>query len=528
MIMKINAGLQSILFKFNYKPMWLFLLFYFIINTLFLTKFPFVHSDEFWLSGLSRNIMETGNISVTETFFDLYPRHPHAIKTIFHLVQVFFIKIFNYHIFTIRLISLLCGILSLGCFFRLCLLITNSKKISFASALLLSFDIQFIYASHFARQEIILLFVLLCTLYSFFRHLDTHTLKHDIILAAITGTAIGIHPNSFIIAVTMVSMYFYQIWITKKFRFNNLVFFIMPLSIFALFFIALSFWCDPRFFFHYAAYGDQFGVLDPLISKIQEITLFYLKLFYQISGTYYTPNIKFQFFLFTAIIVLTIIKLACPQDRDQKHQTISILIAIIAVNFSIILIGRYNQTSIVLQFPLFYLLAAYLFKDLKAGLRKASILMIMAILLTNSYQNIFPFLGHDYQRYINEIAKAVPKNIPVLANLNCEPYFSQGKLFDYRNLAFLADHQITFKEYIRKNKIQYIIYPEEMDVIYQERPKWNGLYGSLTYYEDMIDFFHTNCRQVYQFSDPIYGIRIAPYINDKPWKIKIYQVLTWD
>lgn len=520
--------LKNTLYQLNYKFIWPFLLFYLVINTLFLTKFPFVHSDEFWLSGLSRNMMETGSISVTETFFDLYPRYPHAIKTIFHLLQVLFIQLFSYSIFTLRFISLIFGILSLGCFFRFCLLITNSEKLSFAATLLLSVDIQFIYASHFARQEIILLFILLFSLYFFLSHLEIHTLKHDIILGAITGTAIGIHPNSFIIALTMALTYLYQIRITKKISFHNLAFFIMPLSIFALFFIGLSLWCDPKFFFHYAAYGDQFGVLDPLINKMQEIKLFYSKLFYQISGTYYTPNIKFHFFLFTSVIILTITKLTYTRNQYQRHQIISILISIIAVNFGIILIGRYNQTSIVLQFPLFYLLAAYLFQDINKGVRKASILIILAALLINSYHNISPYLGHDYQNYINEIAKAVPKNVPVLANLNSEPYFNHGQLFDYRNLAFLGDHQTSFKEYLRKNKIHYIIYPEEMDVIYQERPKWNGLYGSLTYYEDMRNFFRTNCRQVYQFSDQIYGMRISPYINTKPWKIRVYQVLTWD
>lgn len=48
----------------------LLIVFYFSINLYFLTDFPFVHSDESWLSGLSRNILEKGSFGVTEAFFD--------------------------------------------------------------------------------------------------------------------------------------------------------------------------------------------------------------------------------------------------------------------------------------------------------------------------------------------------------------------------------------------------------------------------------------------------------------------------
>jgi len=97
--------------------LYFFLLLFFIANLLSLTKFPFIHSDEPWLSGLSRNIMENKNYSVTETFFDLYERNPHAIKSIFHTIQIFFIKLFGYNIFSIRLVSLTFGVLSLLYFY---------------------------------------------------------------------------------------------------------------------------------------------------------------------------------------------------------------------------------------------------------------------------------------------------------------------------------------------------------------------------------------------------------------------------
>ena len=79
--------------SFSKNKILIILLFiYFLVNLSFLTHFPFIHSDESWLSGLSRNILETKNFSSTETFFDLYLRNPHAIKIIFHSIQIMFIK----------------------------------------------------------------------------------------------------------------------------------------------------------------------------------------------------------------------------------------------------------------------------------------------------------------------------------------------------------------------------------------------------------------------------------------------------
>ncbi|HHT50925.1 MAG TPA: 4-amino-4-deoxy-L-arabinose transferase, partial [Eubacteriaceae bacterium] len=68
--------------KFKYF-IYIYLLVYFILNILFLVDFPFVHSDEPWLSGLSRAMMESRSLAVTEPFFDSFERNPHSIKLIF-------------------------------------------------------------------------------------------------------------------------------------------------------------------------------------------------------------------------------------------------------------------------------------------------------------------------------------------------------------------------------------------------------------------------------------------------------------
>ena len=78
MLFKQKDAKQNIFF--------IYLIIWFVINLLFLTQFPFVHTDEPWLSGLSRSILENDSPTVTEDFFDLYERHPHALKILFHTV----------------------------------------------------------------------------------------------------------------------------------------------------------------------------------------------------------------------------------------------------------------------------------------------------------------------------------------------------------------------------------------------------------------------------------------------------------
>lgn len=498
---------------------------YFIVNILYLTKFPFVHSDEPWLSGLSRNIAENGDYSVTETFFDLYPRYPHAIKSLFHTIQIIFIEVFGYGIFSVRLISLVFGGLTLSYLYKLSKLILKGEIDPLIPSILMAIDVQFIYASHFARQEAIILFSLIFSMYYFYNNLEKHNIKHDIILGIIIGLNIGIHPNSFIINLPMVFIYVYFIMV-KNLKLKNIVIYSGIVLSFAAIFVSISLKFNSNFFYDYFNFGKQFGVDMPIDSKVEGIKYFYYKLYYGISGTYYTPNIKPQFYIFGIILVLSLFKLVFNKKGEgrERDRFLPIALSIFAINIGTIIIGRYSQPSVVFGFPLFYILIAYVIKDVKLDYKEIITVGIGLIIFLNSIMNITPYLAGDYNNYLNEISKVVNKDNRVLANLNCEFYFENGKLFDYRNLQFLDENNMRFEDYIMKNKIEYIIYPEEMDVIYEDQPRWDGLYGELTYYKDMKEYFEEKCELIYEFKEPIYGMRIARYINNKQWTVKIYRV----
>ena len=504
---------------------------FFIINILFLTNFPFVHSDESWLSGLTRNMIETKNIFCTESFFNLYPRYPHAIKTIFHLIQMPFIKLIGYNIFSVRLISLVFSLLNLYFFYLI--LYTISKKISLSilCTILFSINIQFIYASHFARQEIIIMFSFLIGTYRYLS-VQNSKIKTDIILGTIIGLSIGIHPNSFIISVCFGLLYLYDI-IKRKKEFKNLLVLISTVSIFSIIFVSLSFIADPMFIEHYKRYGSSLGVTSSITDKLKTLDDFYLKLYHSISATYFTPNIKPYLISFFFIVLISLVVLFLTKiSRIVKFKALitnnivcKLLIIIFGINIGIVLIGRYNATSVLFIFPFIFLLFAVLINDLIKNIKIIAPILIILILLSAylSFSTIYPYLNYSYNDYLLEISKSIKSNEKTLANLNSEFYFDNNALLDYRNLAFLNDNNISFEDYINDNKIEYIVFTEELEYIHRN-PKWTILYGDDRYYEDMVSFLNTKCSLKYSFSNPVYGIRIPRFMFDYDWSIWIYHV----
>ncbi len=475
--------------------------------------------------------------ATTEPFFDLLPREPHAIKLLFHFLQMPFILIFGYSPFSLRLLSLAAGLLGLILLYRLLSRLFSPPLPLFFTALM-AVDIQFIYASHFARQEIILFSVLLSALLLFVRG-DTEENRRFFRLAALAvGLSIGLHPNSFLISLPPAAFHLVRCAFSPGRRsLRDLAEYLGILALCAGLFVALSYAMDPHFLSHYAEAGERVEVTLPLYIKFFRFPDFYLKLFYRISGTYYTPGIKLQFFLFSAALLLAVP--AFILDRKNRKLIASLLLSIVFINLGTLVLGKYSQPSIILHFPLYYLLFACLVDalpvfsqiDLKRliliGLFTATVISTSANLLQEFHllppKN--PTSFESYTSYREKIRRFVPAGAPVLANLNAHFAFDCCRLHDYRNLAYLKEAGLSFADYIEKNEIEYIIYPEEMDFIYRRRPVWNILYGNVAaYYEEMKDFIDGRCEETGRFASPTYGMRITRYSGQKPWLVRIYRV----
>jgi len=476
-----------------------------------------MHSDESWLSGLTRAMMHDG-LNSTEYFFDLIPRYPHAIKIIFHILQMPFIMLFGYSLFSVRLMSLIFGIIALILFFKTIHQITDSFGIAFLGMVVLSLDIQFIYASHFARQEIIITAFILAAIYYILSKIKNWKIKNDVIAGCLIGFSIGIHPNSFLAALIIGAIYLYYIIFEKKIKLKNLIFLIFTVSIFAGLFILISFSFNSNFINDYLKYGDELGATASGIFKLFSFPNYYKKLYVPFSVTYYTPSIKVEFILFALGFIAALISLFFGKN---KKNALLFVLPIFALNIGYLIIGRYSQPGIVLLFPLCYLLIFLLINKINTN-KIVPVIVLCIIVAINTFSQITVKINNDYSNYIYEVQSVIPRDSKVLANLNTEYAFDYNKLLDYRNLSQLNDR--TFEEYIRDNQIEYIIYPEEMDFIYNNRPVWNVLYGNVfPYYEDMNFFLTENCILVYSF-DSSYAMRILMFSEEKEWNVKIYKV----
>ncbi|WP_373484582.1 ArnT family glycosyltransferase [Acetobacterium sp.] len=519
---------------------------YFLVNLLFLTAFPYVHSDESWLSGLSRHLAVTGDIGVTEPFFNAYERHPHAIRLLFHLLQAGFMQVFGYQIFTFRLISLLFSVATLYFFYQLGRLFFRTAGTALLATLLLSLDIQFIYAAHLARQEIIIVFILVLAIYLLISRIDTHGFKDDWWLGLLVGLGIGVHPNSLIVAVTIGLSYLYYIQ-HKKISWRNFSLLVLVIGLLALVFIGLSLTMDPEYLTHYTQQGRNFGVGDGLPGKWQGFWDFYQQLFNQFNIEYFMPNIRPQLIVFGLALLLSLLLLVKHRSEPRYLQLGLPLLLVFGVNLGIFAIGRYNVTSIVFVFPLMYLLIVLLLEiiypqqmpseqlpteqvlhihQLPVKKRKKKPLPGLLVLITATLTLTgLQLPAHPYSAYLAQIQAAIPGNPKILGNLNAEYAFADGQLLDYRNLQYLDDQGIAFADYVAAEQIEVIIYYDELAFIAQNHPTYDVMYGDLnTVFPEMTAFLTEHCEEINVFTDSTYGTNLAPLIDTRPWTIHIFRV----
>ena len=479
-----------------------------------LTRYPFMHSDESWLSGLTRMMMESRSLGVIEPFFDLYPRNPHAIKSTYHLLQALFIHVFGYELFSIRLMSLLFASMSLAIFFLILKHIGVSRGWSFLGTLILGLQPSFIYASHFARQEIVICFFLLLASWAWLNK------KRRLSLLSLFMT-LGLHPNAYLGVFALVCAAGVLAWDKKEER--NQLFRSLPwLAGFTLFYILASLWMNPTFITDYLAYGSTLGVTAGFGGKISGFFLFFKKLWLGISGTYYLPPLRLSLSLVAIGLIVSL------WFGLRKKQRIFLALAIyqLAWCLGILIVGRYNATSIFFLLPAACLILVVFLEKYIQRLPSCLLLAGLILLFTiGSIREITELPEGHYESYLEEIQSALPKNAVVLANLNTEFLFGTGQLYDYRNLAYLGPKTLRVARYITDRGITHILYADELDYIHRNPQPWQVLYGpDESWYADMQTFLAENCEEIASLPAPIYGNRIVPFLNDPIWRLHIYQI----
>lgn len=494
-----------------------FLLLWFGLNLLFLARYPLVHSDESWLGGLTRNMMAQGSMSVTEPFFDLKPRYPHAIKILFHLLQMPFIALLGYSVFSLRLLSLLFGALSLYMVYR-CARETASFPLSMAILAALSVNSQLILAAHTARQEIILLFLMLCLALVLLQSKGEITPRTAVTLGILTGLGIGLHPNSFLLAAGCGGAMLLLMLGKRRFTWKPVLLYCAVTAAFAAVFVGLSLSFDRQFVPHWLRYGDtEFDLLVPVTGKFGQLFAYLQRLWGGVSGTYTLPNLKPQLILCAVLPILGIVQAV----RARAFAPLVALGMACGALLGTILIGRYNQLSAILwMFPCLLLLTPLL-SNVKAPVVAVPVLAV--VLAAAAYGPVRDAYVWNYTEYTAQIEAYVSADTKTLANLNTGFYFDNDKLLDVRNLTYLKENGMTFAEYVESRGIQAIVWSEEMDYLYDHRPGFNVLYGNPRYVPEVEAYLAEHCTLAGSFENTGYGLRLTQ-LTDEPCTVRVYRV----
>lgn len=498
----------------------LYLALWFVANLFFLETYPFLHGDEPWLSGLSRHMAETGRLAVTEPFYDLYPRRPHAFKIFFHICQIVFLRLFGNNLFSFRLLSLLSGTAALALFHRLFRLSSPSspRGLPLAATVLLSLDIQFIYLSHLARQEIIMISLMLLSLNLLLNASPkTDRTSRSSVLSGLTlGLALGFHPNAFIIAWP-ASLLMAVGLLSGHRKAGEALSFLGTAAVTVLLLTLLSLSFNNNFFTDYLNYGRPLGVTDPLGSKALALPGFLKTVLIGPEGTYHLPKIWHHPPLFL---------LALATVKKGKLPALGLL----GLTAGLLILGKYSPPSYGFYLPFLYLSLGNLGRLTKpvspaTGLYYPLLFLLLISLFSggSTLKRELSPVTENYNDYLTKLEIYLPQNGIVLGHLNLEYYLDRGRLYHWRNLSGLTGDGVA--SYLRERKITHIVITEEIDFLYSHSPRWDMLYGPVSgWYPPLKEFLEDSCTLEGRFSSPGYGTRIAPYRHRGDWSVSVYRI----
>lgn len=537
---------------------------WFFVNLLTLNTYPLMHSDESWLAALTATMMAQKNLLATEPFFDLAPRAPHTLKTLYHLLQMPFISMMGYQLSSVRLLSL---IFATGSLVVLILLFDQHLRSTWLvvfSLMVVTLNSQFIYAAHFARQEMALVFILLLTfkLYDSKRFKSSHK---TILISGLIGLSISFHPNAFIIALMLGMLYLVDLF-KGRIKWPTLILYTLPMGLFALANLLITFSATNDFLNTYWQYASTLSVGAAPQSRGQNFIDFYIKIYHQISGTYFLPTLTTFFrlsllagfiFLLVALWGAILIKreglsghqpsLTPLNDRKTpftvrgyssnlgtKVKELSLtykktpalwqcLLMAIGFNCALYIIGRYNPTSIVFLTLVLTIFLAFLI-GLLPSLNYQLVLYGLLIILTlrGTYTDLDQYSDHDYANYVSFIEDNISDSDIILGNLSGGFAMAPDQFYDIRNLPYL--NGTSLKHYIQERQINTIIYYEEYDYIHRN-PSWQILYGDdAGYYDSLQEIIEDHGSVRAETVSPYYGNRIIRYLGDYPWQVKIIDI----
>ena len=552
---------------------------YLILHLLSLGFHPFVHSDEAWLASLTRAMMEEKTPAATEDVFVLTPRYPHALKTAWHLLQAPFLAV-SWTAFAARLPSLGAAMAVLVLTWKITGRLGLRSPLRYLSVLLLAVNPQFLYLSHLARQE-----MLLIALYAWSLDLKLAG-KPGAVTALPAAAAIFFHPNAFIIAVGIAAFYIPDTVGAGRRRAGILrrptaaSGFALVLAASAGLAVGLSFAMDPDFLSNYLNFGDSVGTGDSLLVKFLGLPVFISKMVRRQAGTYYLADVR-PFYAAAMLGYLAYGAGGLLRLWAKFRNRIrfipgggGLLLTIPAMLTATALVGKYGPPTIgFLMLPGTLLFVTGLAGILHGGNpqiggrphrvgrflsvsdetgegtagtltkrllnhqppvrrmpNRQSIVMLVLILplfgwsvLQSAREVTISSRQTPYRDYLSFAASGADSDGRVLGNLNTAFAFGYDALRIWRDLEALPEGE-SLEEFIDGENIRWILLSDELEFIYSSRPVWNGIYGNPRWYPELMDIIERRGVPVSGESMPVYAMRIIPFIGRKDWSLVLYRI----
>ncbi len=479
------------------------------------------------------------NIAATEDFFYLTPRFPHAVKTLYHAVQMPFLAIRYSHLGA-RMPSFLAGIAAVALLHGIIRRTIGSRWIALGTTVAFGLDPQVLYVSHFGRQEALILLVILggiAVLTS-----GPVTTKAAAGAGGIVAAGVFIHPNAFIAAAVIFPwLLFAPVYprpsggsssrraavFTK--RVALVAAFAGVVAVGALAAVAVSLTMDPYFITNYRSFGETVGVSDNVVRRYFRLVTFFRNMAGRNMGTYYLPPVASRLTVGAILMALAVVGVTVHKVFRRGASVLPAL-SLAASVVALFIVGKYSPPSLVFLFPFIYLSAASFAGNIE-GTKLPSIITgavvvgMFALSVTALVQELprwyrLDAAGGSYTALIDEVKDLLLEHdleeTPVLANLNLAFAFEPGRLRAFHDFAAIPRGDSgAVERYIREEKIGAVFLPrQEMDIIYRNRPVWNDVYGNPSrFYPQLLDVLEQQGRLVATIPAPLYGMRLLRYVT---------------
>lgn len=524
--------------------------------------FPFVHSDEAWLASLSRTMVQGGSVTpgvreirgggpaATEEFFRLTTRHPHALKTLYHLLQGPLVVRW-WHPLAARIPSLIAGMGATVLVGLILTRLTGNLLVGLSMGAASALDVQLFYISHLARQEAMVVVLMLAAVALLVRARGSGVVK-SLAAATIIGITIFIHPNAFVAAAAVFP------WVVHTAgpgrRMTAEAVYVGGLAAGALLAIGVSLAMDPAFFANYAEFGASVGVSAGFLERFARLREFFLKIAGRHAGTYYLAPFAIQLWMLVAASLATIAVFVHARRRSVAPNAaaagLTAVFSVVATVLALFIVGKYSPPSVVFLVPWLYitigLLAGAVLAHLRgSGARIRSVVLITVIItipLLNGIQltrELLPPRPHEYRSYLERVRSPIPEGEVVLANLNTAFAFQPGELRVWRDLGALppvpelppapSDELLLdrpFARFLRDERVRWVVVPvDELEKIYRERPVWNEVYGNPhRFYPELMAILDRYGTRVDRFVGGRYAMRLVPFMERGPHHVEVYRL----